>query len=72
MILIEFEEFDLNIKGHNFIYETNYVCKKCGCIAHIEYKIGHPPFYIQRITLDQLKWINLLSCNENMIKNIIE
>ena len=60
--------------NHNFkesyINYACYICEKCGCIAHIA---NNNKYYQRDINSDNFKkWIELLSCEENIIKNIIE
>ncbi len=63
--------FDLTILGHDFYYSDGYICRKCNCTAHMS---SHNNKVYQRANnyYQRLNWIDLLTCEENIIKNIIE
>lgn len=68
---------NMNKLGHNFIANTNnsndgsFICLNCKCEAsyYLDLDYNNINKYCQRI--DKV-WRPLLSCNENIIKNIIE
>jgi hypothetical protein len=69
--------FPLNYLGHKFKYHTfgTFYCESCNCTAsyYTHIPIGDPNRFCQKITVEfYFYWVKLLSCNENIIKNILE
>lgn len=73
-----FISYNKKILGHSFIELKDSItllaCETCKCRVKYFYYLEEKCRYRQLIKDNNfgLIWINLLSCNENLIKNIIE
>lgn len=64
--------FEINYLGHDFKVEDaitgDYICNICNCIIWF-YTYDNEEFYLSLI---DGYYMNAISCNETIIKNIIE